>query len=484
VSTTVAPRVRFAPSPTGYFHVGSARTSLFNWLFARQSGGTFVLRIEDTDAERGRPEWRDGILSAMSWLGLSADEGPFHQSEAEQRHRALADALFDGGFLYACDCTRTEIDERTKANPTPGYDGHCRQRGVERSPETALRFRVPDDGETVVDDIIRGRVTFPHASMEDFVAVKSSGHPLFALANVIDDRDMKITHIIRGEDLLPTTPKQLLLWSALDEVDRPVELARFAHLPMLVNEQRKKLSKRRDPVAVESYRDAGYLPDAFVNYLALLGWSPKGEVEIVDRATLVEQFRLDEVHHAPAFFDVAKMTHINGEYIRALSPESFVEATLPWVDPSSAPWQPEDRLPPWPKERFDPALFVAVAPLIQERVATLGEVPSMVDFLFLAEPPLDETAVAKVILGDERARSILDAAIGSYRTVAFTPEDLHAATLAVADELGVKLRIAQAPVRVAVTGRSVGPPLFESLALLGRDEVVRRLEGARALIQA
>ena len=437
-----------------------------------------MLRIEDTDAERGRQEWLDGIISAMEWLGLSADEGPFRQSEAEPRHRALADALYEAGYLYACDCTRDAIDTRTKDNATPGYDSFCRDRGVTRTPDTALRFKVPTEGETVVDDIIRGKVAFPHTAMDDFVAVKSSGSPLFALANVIDDRDMEISHIIRGEDLLPTTPKQLLLWAALNDVDRPLELPRFAHLPMLVNEQRKKLSKRKDPVAVESYRDQGFLPDAFVNYLALLGWSPKGEVELLDRGSLVEQFRLEDVHHAPAFFDVAKLTHMNGEYIRALSVEAFCDAVAPWVTPQSAPWSPDGYETPWPAERFQPEVFAEMAPLVQERVATLGETPAMVDFLFLAEPPYDEAAVAKVLKNDERAPQILAAALSSFATAEFTAESLHAATLEFGDALGFKLRITQAPVRVAVTGRSVGPPLFESLVALGRDEVLRRIEAA------
>lgn len=471
-----APRVRFAPSPTGYFHVGSARTSLFNWLFARQSGGTFVLRIEDTDAERGRQEWLDGIISAMAWLGLSADEGPYRQSEREGRHRELADRLLEAGFLYACDCTRDEIDERTKDRATPGYDGHCRERSVPRGDHTALRFKVPKEGETVVVDLIRGDVTFPHDSMDDFVAVKATGQPLFAMANAIDDRDMAITHIIRGEDLLPTTPKQLLLWEALDAVDEVVPIPVFAHLPMLVNEQRKKLSKRKDPVAVESYRDQGYLPDAFVNYLALLGWSPAGDAEIVDRSTLIEQFRLEEVHHAPAFFDVAKLTHINGEYIRALSPEAFIEACTPWVRPEESSWSPEGATTAWEPGAFDADRFAAIAPLVQERVATLSEVPSMVDFLFLPNAPIDEAAFTKVIAGDEKAPGVLRAAIEAFATCTFDAPSLHSATLEVGEQLDLKLRKAQAPIRVAVTGRSVGPPLFESLAILGRDEVCRRLE--------
>jgi glutamyl-tRNA synthetase len=472
---SAAPRVRFAPSPTGYFHVGSARTSLFNWLVARQEGGTFVLRIEDTDAERGRQEWLEGILTAMAWLGLAPDEGPHLQSAAEERHRALADRLYEAGYLYACDCTRDQIDERTKERSTPGYDGHCRDRGVERSATTALRFKVPrDGGETVVDDLIRGRVAFPHDAMDDFVAVKSSGAPLFALANAIDDRDMAITDVIRGEDLLPTTPKQLLLWRALDEVDEAVPVPRFAHLPMLVNEQRKKLSKRKDPVAVESYRDQGYLPDAFVNYLALLGWAPKGDVELLSRAELVEQFDLSQVQSSPAFFDVAKLAHFNGEYVRALEPAAFLEAVRPWVQPERCDWSPEGYRTPWDPSHFDEERFAAIAPLVQERITTLSEAPDMVDFLFLPDPPYDEAAVDKV-LRSEQAVGLLEAALAAYRDVPFEAEALHGATLGFSEELGVKLRVGQAPVRVAVTGRSVGPPLFESLALLGRDEVVRRI---------
>ena len=437
-----------------------------------------MLRIEDTDAERGRQEWLDGIISAMAWLGLSADEGPFRQSERESRHRELSDRLFEAGYLYACECTRSEIDERTKDRATPGYDGHCRDRGVARTDSTALRFKVPTTGETVVADVIRGDVSFPHGSMDDFVAVKATGQPLFALANAIDDRDMAITHIIRGEDLLPTTPKQLLLWEALDEVDVAVTVPSFAHLPMLVNEQRKKLSKRKDPVAVESYRDQGYLPEAFVNYLALLGWSPRGDAEIVDRSTLVEEFRLEDVHHAPAFFDVAKLTHINGEYIRALSLEGFIDAVQPWVDPTNASWSPEGFEPGWPEDRYDAARFAQIAPVVQERVAMLSEVPAMVDFLFTRDAPMDSAAFEKVIGSDDIAHQVLASAIEAFETCDFESDALHQATLVLGESLGLKLRKAQAPIRVAVTGRQVGPPLFESLAILGRDEVRRRLEEA------
>jgi glutamyl-tRNA synthetase len=461
-----APRVRFAPSPTGYFHVGSARTALFNWLFARQSGGTFILRIEDTDAERNREEWVEGIVSAMAWLGMSPDEGPYRQSERAAVHAQAVDRLWDAGVLYACDCTREEVEARTKGNATPGYDGWCRDRGLERQ-GNALRFRVPDEGETVVHDIVRGDVRFPHSAIEDFVVVKSNGQPLFVLANVVDDIDMAITHVIRGEDLLPSTPKALLIWAALQGPQAP--LPAFAHLPMLVNEKRQKLSKRRDPVAVELYRDEGYLPEAMRNYLALLGWSHPDGREIIPLDELIARFRLEDVNHAPAFFDVTKLRHVNAEYLRAMPVGRFVAAAGPWLHPPLAPW---------PENRYDEAAFVRMAPLVQERVAVLGEVPGMVDFLFLEKPELDERSWAEATKDPEAAAAVLRGVIDGFQQCPWEAEALHAATSAVAESVGRKLARAQAPVRVAVTGRTVGPPLFESLEVLGRETTLARLRSA------
>lgn len=480
----MTPRVRFAPSPTGFFHVGSARTSLFNWLYARHTGGAFVLRIEDTDTERNRDEWQAGILSAMAWLGLTYDEGPFLQSSLLADHTAAAEALYGAGRLYACDCTRDAIDERTKDAAKPGYDGFCRNRGLSRSPETALRFAVAHEGETVVHDLIRGDVTFANASYEDFVVVRPNGVVLYPLANLVDDRSIGITHVIRGEDLLPTAPKQVMMWEALNDCDgvESVPLPRYAHLPMLVNEQRKKLSKRKDPVAVESYRDQGYLPEAFVNYLALLGWSPRGGDEKVSRETLVEQFALEDVSHSPAFFDVKKLTHLNGEYLRAMSLEQFVEAARPWVAPWSSPWRPTTA-PPWTAEEFDEALFTRVAPLVQERVTTLGEVPAMVAFFFGALR-LDEAAFAKTIGGDPLGQTMLAVAIERFAGLTWSATTLHEATAELGDALGLALRKAQAPIRCAVTGTLVGPPLFESLEILGREPVLARLRDALARANA
>jgi glutamyl-tRNA synthetase len=474
------PRVRIAPSPTGFFHVGTARTALFNWLFAHQANGTFILRIEDTDTERNIEEARDGIITAMHWLDLTFDEGPFLQSDLLSDHVAAAEALYANGYLYACDCTREEIDERIKGNDKPGYDGYCRDRNIPRTDSTALRFRVPEDGLTVVHDVIRGDVTFSHDSYEDFIVTRSNGVVLYPLANAVDDRTIGITHVIRGEDLLPTAPKQVMMWEALNlcEGIEPVAVPLYAHLPMLVNEQRKKLSKRKDPVAVESYHDQGYLATAFVNYLALLGWSPRGEEEIVPRATLVEQFRLEDVSHSPAFFDVKKLTHINGEYIRAMSLDEFVEAATPWVAPWLSEWRPSDREVPWTHLQFDAELFGRVAHLVQERVATLGEIPAMVSFFFLDEVPFDDAAFEKTIANDEVGRKVLGLAIEAFATVEWKAAALHESTLHLGETLGLALRKSQAPIRCAITGTLVGPPLFESMELLGREAVLRRLRGA------
>jgi len=484
------PRVRFAPSPTGYFHVGSARTALFNWLVARQTGGTYVLRIEDTDAERNREEWVDGILSALHWLGMDPDEGPYRQSLRTDRYHQAIDALWDAGRLYACACTHEEVTARNKAAGilTPGYDGHCRLLGLARGDGRALRFTTPDEGTTVVPDVIRGDVEFPCSAMDDFVAVKGSGAPLFVLANVVDDIDMAITHVIRGEDLLPTTPRCILVWDALAGLGWTTDgsfgpagaptppLPVFAHLPMLVNEARKKLSKRKDPVAVESYRDQGYLPDAFVNYLGLLGWSPPNdEAEVFTRDQMVDWFRLADVNHSPAFFDVAKLTHMNGEYIRALAPDAFVDACRPWLSGDASPW---------PDAAFDEEAFRAMAPVIQERVAVLGEVPAMVDFLFLDAPEFDPDAWAKAMAGDDGTPAILAAATDAYAALGddWNAVSLHAATLAVAESVDRKLGKAQAPIRIAVTGRRVGPPLFEALEVLGQERTLARLRSAATLV--
>ncbi|MDE3044483.1 MAG: glutamate--tRNA ligase [Acidobacteriota bacterium] len=472
--------MRFAPSPTGLFHVGSARSALFNWFIARQhDDGVFILRIEDTDESRNRQEWEDVIIASMAWLGLNVDVGPYRQSDRRLAHEAARDALLASGDLYYCDCTPEALAARKGENKTPGYDGFCRDRGLGPGERRALRFKRPLEGSIVVRDEVRGEVTFETRALEDFVVARANGDVLYALANVVDDRDDRVTHVIRGEEHLANAPKQMLLWEALNAATgEVVALPRYAHLPLLVNEQRKKLSKRKDPVATERYRDEGYLASAFVNYLALLGWSPRGDEEIVPLAELVAQFRLGDVVPSPAFFDVKKLRAMNGAYLRALSPAAFVEAARPWVAPWSSAWAPSTT-PPWREGDFDEALFACVAPLVHERVNVLGEVPAMVGFFFVT-PTLDEDAAAKVYRDDPAGLAILRALEAEFATSPWTSAALHELTLRVGEAQGLNLRKAQAPLRLAVTGSLVGPPLFESLEVLGRDEVLTRVRAVLA----
>ena len=460
------PRVRFSPSPTGYFHVGGARTALYNWLEARRLGGTFVLRIEDTDTERNRPEWVEGIQSAMRWLGLDWDEGPYFQSQRAARYEEAASTLLGAGLAYYCDCTRQVVEERTKGNPIPGYDGFCRERGLEPGPGRALRFRVPDEGATTVVDVIRGTPSFEHATIEDFVIVRSNGSALFVLANVVDDADMGVTHVVRAEEHLPTTPKYVLLHRAL-RPDDPLPV--FAHVPLLVDERRQKLSKRRHRVALEDYRDLGILPEAMRNYLVLLGWAPGGDREILTLEEMVAEFRLEDVNSSPAFFDERKLLHFNGEYIRALAAEDFTARSEPFL--ARGPWAPED---------FDADAFARLAPLVQERVKTLGEVPGMVDFLFLPEPVIDEKSWAKRVERGAFARELLAGALDAFGSCPWDAETLHQVTAALGEKHGLGLGKAQFPIRVAVMGRDVGPPLFESMVVLGRERVLDRVRSALA----
>ncbi|HUR17816.1 MAG TPA: glutamate--tRNA ligase [Acidimicrobiales bacterium] len=466
-----AVRVRFAPSPTGFFHVGGARTALFNWLFARHLGGTFVLRIEDTDAERGREEWLNGIVDALTWIGIDWDEGPYRQSERGKLYADAADRLYADGNAYWCGCTRPAVDERNKANDiaTPGYDGYCRERALSPRQGRALRFRTPTEGSTTVVDVIRGTPVFEHANLEDFVVLRSDASPVFLLANAVDDIDMSITHVIRGEEHLSNTPKTLLLWDALDGGPRPV----FAHVPLLVNEKGQKLSKRRDKVALEDYRDQGFLADATRNYLGLLGWAPGGDREILSVAEMVREFRLEDVKSSPAFFDERKLLHFNGEYIRALSLDDFVDAARPFLAAGS-----------WATEEFDEGAFRALAPLVQERVKTLTEVPAMVDFLFLSEAPVEEGAWDRRVVRGAAAAELLAGAAEVYSSCEWAAPVLHQVTASLGERHGLSLGKAQFPIRVAVTGREVGPPLFESLEILGRQRSIDRLLRALARLEA
>ena len=462
-----SPRFRFAPSPTGFFHVGGARTALYNWALAKRLGGTFVLRIEDTDEARNQPEWTQGIIDALAWIGITADdptfEGPYFQSEYAQAHIDAAQRLFESGHAYYCDLTSEQIQQRAKETGATGYDGYSRDRGLAAGPGRVLRFRVPE-GTTVVHDLVRGEVSFDNATIEDFVLLRGNGSPMFLLANVVDDMSMRITHVVRAEEHLPNTPKQQMIWQALG-----AQPPTWAHVPVLVNEQRKKLSKRRDKVAMEQFRDEGYLADAMVNYLMTLGWSPPGDVEIVPWSTVEQSFRLEDVNHSPAFFDLKKLAAFNGEYIRALSLPEFIAACLPLLHAPGVAW---------PAERFDPAMFAAMAPLVQLRLVTMNDVAGVVDFLFLENPVIDVDAWAKTF-ASPAAVAVLAEVTAEYESLpTWDAESLKGVLEEVGLRYELKLGKAQAPVRLAVTGRSVGPPLFEALEVLGRNEVLRRMRAA------
>ncbi len=421
-----------------------------------------MLRIEDTDEARNRPEWTDGIIDALAWIGISADdphfEGPHFQSANAAAHVEAANRLFDLGFAYYCDLTAEEIQARAKELGLSGYDGYSRERGLGPGPGRVLRFRVPD-GSTTVRDEVRGDVLFENSTIEDFVLLRGNGTPMFLLANVVDDIEMGITDVVRAEEHLPNTPKQQMLWRALGH-----EPPSWGHVPVLVNEQRKKLSKRRDKVALEQYRAEGYLADAMVNYLMTLGWTPPGDSEIVPWTEMEAAFRLADVTHSPAYFDVKKLDAFNGDYIRAMPLDAFIARA-------------SEEIP----DAWDRDTFAAIAPHIQERLVKFDEVPGKVDFVFWpSDAPVDydEPSWAKAF-APEWARPLLDDLTGAFEGLSdagrWTADVLKTATEEVMARYELKLGKAQAPLRVAVTGRAVGPPLFESLEVLGHDETMRRL---------
>ena len=451
-------RTRFSPAPTGYLHVGSARAALFCWLAARHNKGELLLRVEDTNAELYKPEYLDNLLWTLDWIGLDFDGETVFQSKRAERYAEVTAHLVATGRAYGCDCTTEVVKERTQGS---GYDGHCRDRGLVPGPGIAARFRVPDEGVTEFDDVVRGHVAFEHNKIDDFVVQRADGSAVFFVPNAVDDLDMEITHVVRGEDLLNTTPKVLLIRRAMEGGDGFPEPT-YAHLPLIVNEQRKKLSKRRDDVAMEDYRARGYLPEAMSNYLAVLGWGPPDGVEIRPREEIVELFRLEDVVSSSAFFDKQKLDHFNAHYLRALPATDAIAAAGPWLPPELG------------SELND------LAPHIQERARTLQEFGEMAAFLVGDDVKMDEASWAKGVERLPAAAAILDSAATAYANADWVSETLHAVTQAIAEEHGLGLSKAQSPIRVAVTGRTVGPPLFESLVALGRARTLRRITAARS----
>jgi glutamyl-tRNA synthetase len=472
-------RTRFAPSPTGFLHVGTARTALYSYLFARRHGGQFVVRIEDTDVQRNIAASAEAIVDGLRWLGIDWDEGygkggphePYVQTQRLDRYRAAINALVAQGDAYPCYCTPGELEERRKAAEArglpPGYDGHCRGLSAEQirayeaeGRKPAVRFRLPDEGETVVQDLIRGTVRFDNATLTDFVIMRANGIPTYHFSAVYDDVDMGVTHVIRGEDLFPSTPKHVHVFRALGRPTPPA----FAHLPLIVGPDRRKLSKRRDRVSVQAFRDEGYLPEAMVNYLALLGWSLDDHTELFTLADLERLFSLERVSRNPAAFDIKKLDALNGHYLRRLEPADFAARALPFLGQRGYPGA-------------DPGLLARAAPLVQERVTRLTEVPDMVGFLLTDEIELDQAAAAKVLTDEGRAL-LAEAATRLDKLDPWTAAEIEQTLRGLQQERDLKPKTAFQPIRLAITGRLVSPPLFESMELLGKPRSLARLERA------
>jgi glutamyl-tRNA synthetase len=474
-------RTRFAPAPSGDLHVGNVRTALYSWSLARRHGGTFLLRVEDTDRSRVTDEAYAAALDVLRWMGIDYDEGPdvggphapYRQSERLDVYADAARRLRESGAAYPCYCTPAELAERReqarRENRPPGYDGRCRtltdeQRAAfEAEGRTSvLRFRMPA-GSTTWLDLVRGEVTIDHANVPDFALTRSDGHPLYLLAAGVDDVAMGLTHIVRGEDLVTATPRQLALYAALGHPQE--SWPAFAHLPLIVGDDNAPLSKRNGEVSIAWYRREGFLPEAMVNYLALLGWSPGGDREFFGVDVLHAEFDLSRVSRNPARFDLKKLEAVNGDWIRSLSEEDLAGRMLPFLEASGL--------------EVDPVLLARAIPLIQTRMNRLTEAPGLLRFLFESEDEFTvEEAAAGKALG-EGSRAVLLAVLEALEPLErWTAAEIEPAVWSVGEKLGLNKRKTAAPVRVAVTGRLVSPPLFESLELLDRERTLGRLRRA------
>lgn len=463
-------RVRVAPSPTGHLHIGTARAALFNWLYARRHGGTFIVRIDDTDTERSTQAFEEAILESLRWLGLDWDEGvgvggphgSYRQSARTDRYREVAERLVSAGSAYRDGRTSEELDElRDRARNEGLHPGAFIRRPDTTFDEGAIRLSVPQRSPVVFEDLVRGEVRFEATSIDDFVILRSDGSPTYHLASTVDDIDYGISHVARGEDLLPSTPKHILLTRAIG-----AEEPAYAHLPLLFGPDGKKLSKRHGATAVSEYRDAGYLAEAVCNYLALLGWSFEGGREIFTLEEAAAGFDFDRVSKNPAMFDPAKLDSVNGEYVRALSADDFAARARPFVEEELGR----------PLEEDERSAFVSVAPLVQERTRRLDEVGSQVRFLFEDDLAYDEASWAKEMEKDGVSDVLTEARVRLADAEPFDTTQVEQALRGMLEALEIGARKGLQPVRVAVTGSSVSPPLFESVAALGRHRTLARLD--------
>ncbi len=477
-------RVRFAPAPSGDLHVGNVRTALYNWALARRDGGAFVYRIEDTDATRATDEAFHAAVDVLRWLGLDWDEGPvvggphapYRQSERFEIYAGIAAQLQEQGKAYPCYCTQEEARARGEAamkqGRPPGYDGHCRDLTPEQVAAyeaegrvATLRFRMPD-GSTTWQDLVRGEVTIDHKDVPDFTIMRANGHPLYMLAATADDVLMGMTHILRGEDLLAATPRQMAMYEAMGVARE--DFPQFGHLPLIVGADHKPLSKRNGEVSIAYYRREGFLPEAMLNYLALLGWHPDGDEEVFSLDELVAGFDVARVSKNPAQFDIKKLEAINGDHIRRLPEDEFVgrlTELLVAADVVASPPTPEQA-----------ALIRGAAPLVQTRLVRLTEAAPMLEFLFVEELKIDHAAAQKTLLGE-----VVNGMAAAYDALedlaSWATADIEATLRATLVEgMGLKPKNAFAPLRVAITGKTISPPLFESMELLGKETTLERLK--------
>jgi glutamyl-tRNA synthetase len=482
-------RVRFCPSPTGTPHVGLIRTALFNWAYARHTKGTLVFRIEDTDAARDSEESYHQLLDALKWLGIDWDEGvevggphePYRQSQRGDIYQDVIKRLHDGGFIYESFSTPEEIEARHRAagrDPKLGYDGFDRHLTEEQlaqyraeGRQAVLRLQMPDEDITFTD-LVRGDITFKAGSVPDFAVVRANGAPLYTLVNPVDDALMGITHVLRGEDLLSSTPRQIALYRALYAIGVAEYMPEFGHLPYVMGQGNKKLSKRDPESSLFLHRERGFIPEGLLNYLSLLGWSLSADEDIFTVEQLVEHFDIHDVLGNPARFDLKKAEAINGTHVRMLEPKVFRDRVAHYLREAGLVGEIlTDR---------EEEILTEAAPLIQERITLLGEAPDMLAFLFKADDAIDVADDARKGL-PANLPEVLDAAIAALEPVAeWTPENIQAALKqALVEDMGIKPRLAFGPVRTAVSGRRVSPPLFESMVILGKESSLRRLRAFR-----
>ena len=456
-------RVRFAPSPTGYLHIGGVRTALFNWLFARHEKGTFILRIEDTDQGRSTDEAIATILEGMRWIGLDWDEGPFRQTDRMNMYRDYAFKLLEQGQAYWCVCTAEELDARRVEAHAKGlsqkYDGRCRDKGITNpTGEAALRFRAPQEGMTVIDDLVKGRVTFDNTVLDDLIILRSNGYPTYNFSVVVDDGLMRISHVIRGDDHLNNTPRQIPMFRALG-----FDVPRFGHLPMIMGPDKTKLSKRHGATSILEYRDLGYLPEAMINYLVRLGWS-FGDQEIFAVPELIEKFSLDNLQKSAAVFNPDKLLWVNAHHIRHGDPGRIAQLLKPFLHQAGFGVALEAAPPGWPER---------LVVMLRERARTLVEMAAAAAPYLVEEVTFDEDAVKKFLTA--AIAPMLEKLAERIATLKFEKPALEETFKALLEVEGLKMGQLAQPVRVALTGRAISPGIFEVMELLGRTETIKRL---------